>query len=44
MATITPAKSNVPPTHGSARRHSGIWRVAFEGRGLVVAVLMPSQS
>ena len=35
-ATIAPANSSAPPTHGSARRHSGTWRVAFEGRGLVV--------
>src|SRR3954452_22997004 len=42
-ATIAPANRRTPPTHGSARRQNGTWRVAFEGRGLVVVVLMPSE-
>ena len=42
-AAIAPASSSAAPTHGSARRHRGTWRVAFEGRGLVVVLLMPSE-
>src|SRR3954452_21812071 len=40
-AAIAPPSSSAAPTHGSARRHRGSWRVAFKGRGLVVVLLMP---
>src|SRR4051794_7298380 len=40
IAAIAPANNIRPATHGSAFRQKGTWRVALEGRGLGLVVVV----